>query len=80
MELRVITPQEVKKYVVTWIDLYTPEGNLIIQPNHAPIILTLLAGKEVTFCLKNGKKESIMVSQGLIEVTRTYANLLINTI
>ena len=78
MELRITSPQEVKKYMVTWIDLYTPKGNLIIQPDHEPIILILLPGKEVTFCLKNGKKESIMISQGFIEVTRTYANLLIN--
>jgi len=80
MELRVVTPQHMKKYTITWIDLYTPEGNLVIQPNHAPIILILLPGKEVTFCLKNGKQESIMVSQGIIEVMRTYATLLINKI
>jgi len=80
MELRVVTSQHIQKYIVTWIDLYTPEGNLVIQPNHAPIILILSPGKEVTFCLKNGKQESIMVSQGIIEVMRTYATLLINKI
>ena len=80
MELRVVTPQHIQKYTVTWIDLYTPEGNLVIQPNHTPIILILSPGKEVTFCLKNGKQESIMVSQGIIEVMRTYATLLINKI
>jgi len=80
MELRIVTPQHAQKYTVTWIDLYTPDGNLIIQPNHTPIILILAPGKEVTFCLKNGKKESIMVSQGIIEVMRTYATLLINKI
>ncbi len=80
MELRVVTPQHIQKYTVTWIDLYTPEGNLVIQPNHAPIILILSPGKEVTFCLKNGKQESIMISQGIIEVMRTYATLLINKI
>ena len=80
MKLSIITPQYVQKYTVTWIDLYTPEGNLIIQPNHAPVILILSPGKEVTFCLKNGKQESIMVTQGIIEIMRTYAILLINKI
>ncbi|MGB8367096.1 MAG: hypothetical protein WCD44_01945 [Candidatus Babeliales bacterium] len=80
MELRIITPQHTQKYIVIWIDLHTPEGNLVIQPNHAPIILLLSPGKEVTFCLKNGKQESVMVKQGIIEIMRTHATLLINTI
>lgn len=80
MELRVVTPQHIQKYIVTWIDLNTPEGNLVIQPGHAPMVLLLSPGKEVTFCLKNGKKESAMISQGIIEILRTHAILLINTI
>lgn len=80
MELRVVTPQHIQKYIVTWIDLHTPEGNLVIQPGHAPMVLLLSPGKEVTFCLKNGKQESAMISQGIIEILRTHAILLINTI
>ena len=80
MELHIITPQKIQKYTITWIDLHTPEGNLIIQPNHAPMVLVLSPGKEVTFCLKNGKQESVMVTQGFIEIMRTHATMLINTI
>ena len=78
MEFRIITPQETLVYAVAWIEVNTPAGNFVIQPGHAPTILTLTQGKEMSFRLVNGKQESIHVERGILEVARNSATLIVN--
>jgi len=79
MTLHIISPEATKTFTITWLDVHTPEGNLIIQPNHAPIILTLLPHKPIVFRLKTGKQESIIITKsGILEVTRTKITALIH--
>ena len=61
-----------------WIELNTPVGNFVIQPGHVPMIVTLAPDKEVIFCLKSGKQESFLVKQGVIDITRDSATLLLS--
>lgn len=78
MELKIVSPQETKTHTILWLEALTSDGSFVIQPGHAPTILVLLPNKEMTFGLKNGKRESIMVSRGILEVGRRKATLLIN--
>ena len=78
MELRIISPLEQKKFGITWLEINTPAGNFVIQSDHAPTVLVLEPGKKMTFCLDNGKQESIMVTQGVVEITREYAMVLLS--
>jgi F0F1-type ATP synthase epsilon subunit len=78
MKLSIISPFSKKIVDIAWIELNTQAGNFVIQPGHVPIILTLTPGKEITFCLTNGKQESFIISQGIIDITRTQATLLLN--
>ena len=78
MKLFVISPFGKKYFDIAWIELNTPVGNFVIQPGHAPMMLTLSANKEIIFCLNSGKQESFVIKQGIIDITRTSATLFLN--
>lgn len=78
MDLTIITPISHQTFAIAWLELATTAGNFVIQPGHAPTVLTLTPAEKVTFCLANGKRDSIVVSQGIAHITRTTATLLLN--
>lgn len=81
MKLHIVDPEQSQTFEVTWIDIYTPQGNMIVQPEHAPTIQMLIPGKPLTFRLKTGKEESIMlIRNGIIEITRTDATAVLDKI
>lgn len=77
MHLSIISPLAVKEYKISWLELETPIGNFVIQPEHAPTVLTLAPNKMLTFCLSNGKVEEIFVEAGIVEITRKTVTILL---
>lgn len=74
-----ITNYTQKKVVrIVWLDIDTPTGNYVIQPEHAPMIITLNQNSRVTYCLTNGKQESIDIKHGIAHVKRDSVVLLVN--
>jgi len=78
MMFTIIGPVSKKIVRITWLEINTPVGNFVIQPGHVPTLLTLSGQQPITFCLKNGKQESLLVHEGIVEVTRDSATLFIN--
>jgi F0F1-type ATP synthase epsilon subunit len=78
MELTIITPTQQLVFTITWLELNTPSGNFVIQPERAATILTLSPQQKFTFCLENGKRESMLVRQGVAHITRNSATIVIN--
>ena len=80
MKLVIVSPQHKYEYDVEWIEAFTPSGNLIIQEGHAPIILTLVPGFDLSFLLPTtGEKKIIKLTRhGFLEVNRTSALALIS--
>ena len=79
MKLVVVSPQHKYESAVQWIEAHTSAGSLFIQPGHAPIILTLLAGSDFSFLLAHGEKKTIrLMRHGFLQVGRTGALALIN--
>lgn len=78
MLLSIISPLDKKSYKILWLELNTPLGNFVIQPEHAPTILTLAPNRPVIFCLHNGKEESINITQGIVEISRSTATIFIS--
>lgn len=78
MKLNIISPFSKKILDIAWIELNTPVGNFVIQQGHAPVILTLSPNKEVVLCLKSGKQESFVAKQGIVDITRTAATILLS--
>lgn len=70
VKLNIIMPTQKKQYEVVWIELNTPVGSIIVQPGHAPTIVTLHKDKPITFKLKTGKQESFNLLHGIAHVTR----------
>jgi F0F1-type ATP synthase epsilon subunit len=78
MHLQIISPLRTLAYEIVWIDLQTDAGNFVIQSGHAPMILVLAPHKEIQFRLKNGKDETLIIPQGVAEITREHITLIIN--
>ncbi len=78
MNLQIISPLRISNYDVAWLEVNTNVGNFIIQKGHVPTLLVLSPNEEIIFRLKNGKEESIMVSSGIVEVTREKSTVIIH--
>ncbi len=78
MMFTIIGPTSKKILRVTWLEINTPVGNFVIQAGHAPTVLTLTGQQPITFCLKNGKQESLLIHEGVVEITRESATLFVN--
>jgi len=78
MELRIIRPYDEKQFVISWVEVETPVGNFVIHGGHAPTLLSLLPYHDLIFQLKTGQRESIPVINGIIEITRERATVIIN--
>lgn len=78
MTLDIITPLRTLHYDVAWLEVNTSMGNFVIQKGHVPTILILSPHEEISFRLKNGKEESILVQSGIVEVTREKSTVILN--
>lgn len=78
IELHLISPTKSVVYQVVWIEVNTPNGNYLIQPQHAPTTLILEAQKPLLFCFPTGKQETFTPEKnGILHITRTNATALI---
>lgn len=78
MKLLLVSPFAQRELEVAWIELNTPTGNLMILPEHAPTILSLSQDKPLIYCLKNGKKETLLVHRGMAEIGRHNTTIIID--
>lgn len=76
MLLTIMSPFSQTTTDIEWIELNTPAGNFVIQPEHAPTIMTLSPGQPVIYMTTSGKEESFIISNALVQVTRTTVTLL----
>lgn len=77
MKLSVISPHAVVEHSIVWIEINTPVGNMVIQENHAPMIVEIEPNSEMLFMQPNGKQVSIIVVQGFIHITPKIIKLLV---
>lgn len=77
MKFSVISPHLTAQYTIVWIEINTPVGNMVIQENHAPMVVEIEPNSEILFMQQNGKQISIFVLQGFIHVTRQEIKLLV---
>ena len=79
MKLTIVSPQHEHEYTVQWIEAQTPMGALIIQPDHAPIIMSLPVGSDFSFMLESTDEKKVIRLErpGFLEITRKGAMALI---
>lgn len=78
MELIIVTPSGKQVYVVSWVEINTPTGNYVIQQGHVPTAFTLSPGKPLVYSLANGKQETLMIENAIVDVSRTSVLVLMN--
>jgi F0F1-type ATP synthase epsilon subunit len=71
MELSIVSPEAKHTFSIVWLEAQTSHGSFVIQPGHAPVILILTENEPVIFMLKNGKRESMPIGRGIMEIRRT---------
>ncbi len=80
MKLIINTPDYRSTFSIAWLEINTPTGNYVVQRGHVPTIMNLTTKQPLTFRLKSGKRESIMVHQGIISIDREQAIIVMNTL
>lgn len=77
MKLQIITTQRMIEHDITWIELNTPVGNMVVQHGHAPMMIELRPGHELLYQKKDGVQDSIMIVQGVAHITRHEVKILL---
>lgn len=77
MQLHIASPAEKREMLIAWIEFDTAQGNFVVLPDHAPMILTLKPQSQVVYRLQSGKEETKKVTRGLIHITRGVVQLIL---
>lgn len=80
MELHVVSPLKQWKLSIAWLEVNTPIGNFVIEPDHAPMVLTLASNSTVSFGLTSGKQDSMNILNGLVHIKRESITLLLSDV
>lgn len=78
MKLIIKTPKLSQEHEVAWIEINISTGNMVIQPGHAPSIMVLSPHKPFIFKMTNGKQETLTITRGIIEISRTHVIALLS--
>ena len=70
MDLIINSPRQKKQLQITWVEFDTPDRNMIIQPQHAPMIVRLKENSEILYNVVTGKKEVVKITSGIVHITR----------
>ncbi len=71
MKLIIKTPKATHEYDTAWVEINTSTGNMVIQPGHAPSIIILTPYKPLLYKMTSGKEETVMITRGVVEISRT---------
>lgn len=77
MKLTIIDTEKATTHDVSWVEFNTSVGNMVIQPEHAPMVIELLPEHELVFELVTGAVVSMMIAQAVAHVARSEVKVLI---
>lgn len=77
MELKLVGPTESQSVQINWLEVQTQQGNFVIMPGHAPMVVLLAHNKEITMELKDGSTTLMTIVGGILEVTRDSLTLIL---
>lgn len=77
MELKLIGPTSSQSMDIQWLEVQTLNGNFVIKPGHAPLVVLLAPNKELTMELLDGSMTLMTIPGGILEVSRTSLTLIL---
>jgi F0F1-type ATP synthase epsilon subunit len=75
--LTIVTPTSTKNMIISWLELTTEHGSLVIQKGHRPLITTLKSPSEIKFELDGGLVEVMGIPGGIAEIRRSSAMIVV---
>lgn len=76
IQLTIISPTEQEIHEIIWLEINSPAGNFVIQPGHAPMLITLTPQVPIMYCLQNGKVLSQVITGGILKITPLEARII----
>jgi len=77
MELKIVRPMSTQTMNISWLEAQTERGNFVIMPGHAPMVILLAPGKELSIELEDHTKTQMTIAGGILHITRNILTLLI---
>ena len=77
MELKLVGPTRAQSMNIHWLEVQTQQGNFVIMPGHAPMVVLLAHNKEITMELEDGSTTLMTIVGGILEVTRDSLTLIL---
>lgn len=78
MQLIIQSPTEQQTFDVAWIEVEVISGNLVIMPGHAPTVARLKHQSQIVLGFASNKQEILIVSGGIVEVTRDVTRIILS--
>ena len=78
MELKILGPTSSQQHSINWLEAQTDQGNFVILPGHAPMVMLLAPNKELAMELSDLTISILKIPGGILQVTRTSITLLIS--
>ncbi len=77
MEFKLVGPTKAQSMHINWLEVQTQQGNFVILPGHAPMVVLLAHNKEITMELEDGSTTLMTIVGGILEVTRDSLTLIL---
>ncbi len=77
IKLTIMSPMNSTILQAEWLDVKTNSGNFVVQPGHAPLITALASNQDLIIGLHDGIQKVIKVTDGILEVNRDNATVLL---
>lgn len=76
INLEIVSPSLNILENIIWLELNSPAGNIVIQPGHTPMFISVLDGESFVYCLENGKQKNIKIEDGFLSFDNNQACLI----
>ncbi len=76
INLEIVSPSLNISENIIWLELNSPAGNIVIQPDHTPMFISVLDGESFIYCLENGKQKNIKIEDGFLSFDNNQACLI----
>lgn len=77
MELKIIRPTSSQTMKINWLEAQTDQGNFVVLPGHAPMVIVLAPNKELSLELWDCTRTEMTIVGGILQVTRNLVTLII---
>lgn len=76
MIVRVVRTAATREYDALWVEITTPQGNLMIQEGHAPVATVLRVDSSVIIKERSGAVQSMHALGGIVTADRTQVTII----